>query len=235
MPTRLKSRQGQIPNGMTFLQPETNWRPQRYASFDTIVNGLIAHRKGRPDLVATKGWALDYDSVADEVDAFNAVICVRHGWNDYIMGDEGVAPPPKPQALLQQEQKQIVAAAGRAKKIWAGVKTSNEWIDSGTPPVPKETSEFRAQTCAACPKNGKGDWTAWFTKPASEVIAKQLERISGMKLTTSVDDKLQVCEVCLCPLKVKVHTPVQYIKNHTTPEVMNELRAVPNCWIPKEV
>ena len=99
--------------------PETNWQPARIASFSTIVSGLIAHRRGRPDLVATKGWSLDYDTVADEVDAFNALICVRHGWNDYIMGEEGVAPPPKPQALLQQEKTVIAAAAARAKKIWS--------------------------------------------------------------------------------------------------------------------
>lgn len=235
MPSRLKNRNGQIPNGLRFLVPETNWQPPRYASFTTIVNGLIAHRRGRPDLVASKGWSLDYDTVAEEVDAFNAMICVRHGWTDYIMGDEGVAPTPKPQALLQQEKSVIAAAAVRAKKIWAGVKTSNEWIDSGTPPVPKETSESRALVCAKCPKNGKGDWTAWFTQPASEVIGKQLERISGMKLTTTVDAVLQVCEVCLCPLKVKVHTPLPYIKNHTTPETLAELTQVPNCWIPKEI
>ena len=73
-----------------------------------------------------------------------------------------------------------------------------------------------------------------FTQPA-QVIAKQLERISGMKLTTSVDDKLQICTVCLCPLKVKVHTPVEYIKRHTTPEVASELAAVPGCWVTKEL
>jgi hypothetical protein len=235
MPSRLKNRNSQIPNGLTFLVPETNWRPARYASFDAIVNGLIAHRRGRPDLVASKGWSLNYEAVADEVDAFNALICVRHGWNDYVMGDEGVAPPPKSQALLQQERSQVAAAAGRAKKIWAGVKTANEWIDSGSPPVPKATSEIRALACAACPKNGKGDFTSWFTKPASEVIGRQIERISGMKLTTSVDDKLNVCEVCLCPLKVKVHTPKEYIKNHTTSEVLIELSQIPGCWIPKEL
>ncbi len=235
MPSRLKNRNSQIPNGMTFLVPETNWRPQRFASFSAIVNGLIAHRRGRPDLVASKGWSLDYDTVANEVDAFNALICVRHGWNDYIMGDEGVAPPPKSQALLQHEKSLISAAAGKAKKIWAGVKTSNEWIDSGAPPVAKETSEIRASTCAKCPKNGKGDFTSWFTKPASEVIGKQIERINGMKLTTSVDATLNVCEVCLCPLKVKVHTPMTFIKAHMSPDTLAELRQVPNCWIPKEI
>ena len=234
MANRLRDRNRQIPNGLTFLQPETNWRPQRFASFSVIVNSLIAHRKGRPDLVASKKWALDYDTVANEVDAFNGLLCARHGWTDYIMGNEGEPPPPKSQALLAQERSQIAVAAGRAKKIWAGVKTLNEWIDSGTPPVPSATSEIRGKTCAACPKNGKGDFTSWFTRPASEVIAKQIERINGMKLTTSSDAVLNVCSVCLCPLKVKCHTPLEYIKKHTSDEVLSELRAVPGCWVAKE-
>lgn len=235
MPNRLKDRNKQIPNGLTFLVPETNWRPPKFASFSTIVSGLIAHRRGRPDLVATKGWSLDYDTVADEVDAFNALICARHGWTDYIMGNEGEPPPPKSQALLAQEKEQIAVAAGRAKKLWSGIKVGRDWLDSGAPPVPKETSEIRARTCVACPKNGKGDFTSWFTKPASEVIAKQVERISGMRLATSVDAQLNVCGVCLCPMKVKVHAPLEYIRNHTSAEVQAELAKVPGCWVIKEL
>lgn len=236
MAYRLKDRNRQIPNGMRFLQPETNWQPQRYASFDIIVRSLISHRQSRPDLVASKKWSLDYDNVAEEVDNFNAVLCARHGWTDYIIdGNEGAAPPPKSQALLQQERSAIAVAAGRAKKIWAGVKTLNDWLDSGEPPVPAATSEIRASICAKCPRNGKGDFESWFTRPASEIIKKQLERISGMKLITTNDAKLNVCDVCLCPLKVKVQTPLKFVKSHITPDVLHELRAVPNCWISKEI
>lgn len=236
MAYRLKDRNRQIPNGLRFVQPETNWQPPRYASFDIVVRSLISHRQSRPDLVASKGWSLDYETVADEVDNFNAVVCARHGWTDYIMnGNEGAAPPPKSQALLQQERSAIAVAAGRAKKIWAGVKTLNDWLDSGEPPVPAAVSEIRASICGKCPRNGKGDFESWFTRPASEIIRRQLERISGMQLKTVNDDKLNVCEICLCPLKVKVHTPVKYIREHTPQDVLVELRAVKDCWIPKEL
>lgn len=234
MAYRLKDRNRQIPNGLKFLQPETNWQPQRYASFTTIVTALISHRRRHPDLVKAKNWSLDPNVVADEVDAFNAGICARMNWNDYIMSDEGAAPAPKPQALLSKEKEQIAVAASRAKKIWTGVRTLNEWIDSGTPPVETERSEIRASICAKCPKNGQGDFTSWFTKPASDMIAKQLERLKGMKLSTPLDDKINICDVCLCPLKLKVHTPINYITTHLTPEVRAELAKVPNCWIVAE-
>lgn len=236
MAYRLKDRNRPIPNGLRFVQPETNWQPPRYASFDVVVRSLISHRKSRPDLVAAKKWALDYDSVANEVDAFNAVVAIRHGWSDYVIdGSIGEAPPPKSQALLQQEKNVIAAAAGKAKKIWDGATLLNDWLDSGEPPVDSATSEIRASACAKCPRNGKGGFDSWFTRPASEMIKKQLERITGMKLQTTHDAQINICEICLCPLKVKVHTPVKFVRSHTKPEVMAELRAVPGCWVPKEV
>ena len=237
MAYRLLDRNKQIPYGMKFLQPETQWKPRAsYTSFDAITRALIAHRLSRPDLVKSKNWATDYDSVANEVDAFNAIICARHGWMAYITdGSAGAEPPPKTQALLQQEKSVIAAAAGKAKKIWGGIRTLNEWIDSGAPPVAQTLSESRAAICAACPKNGTGDFTSWFTKPASDSITKQIEKLKAMKLHTSKDGVINICEVCLCPLKLKVHTPISFIKAHMGQEVINELRIIPNCWLPKEV
>lgn len=236
MAYRLLDRNKQIPYGLKFLQPETQWKPRTaFQSFNSIVTSLIAHRQSRPDLVKSKGWALDYDSVAAEVDAFNATICARHGWNNYISDGSGAEPPPKPQALLQHEKSVIAAAAGKAKKIWGGINTLNEWIDSGAPPVAQLKAEDRASICAACPKNGKGDFTSWFTKPAADAITKQIEKLRAMKLNTSKDSQINICGVCLCPLKLKVHTPIGFIKAHMGHEVMAELRMIPNCWIPKEV
>src|SRR3970282_403381 len=94
MAFRLKSRQHQIPNSFRFLQPQTNWRPRTHISFDSIVRELIRHRNGRPDLVAKHGWALDYDSVANEVEQFNVQLCLKHGWMNYLDGGE-VSSPPK--------------------------------------------------------------------------------------------------------------------------------------------
>lgn len=239
---RLKDRNKQIPHGLRFLQPETNWRPQRFASFSTIVQGLISHRRRHSDLAAKNKWNLDVDSVSNEVDEFNAAYCVRMGWLDYVQGSDGVAPPPKPQALLAQERNEASAAAGRAKLIWTGVRTLNDWIDSGTPPVATEKAEARALACSKCPKNGAGDFTSWFTKPAAAMITHQLERLKGMKLSTPYDDKINICEVCLCPLKLKVHTPISFIRNHLTPEIVSKLGSVKDtsnrpyeCWIAKEI
>jgi hypothetical protein len=232
---RLKSRQSQIPNGFRFIQPQTNWRPRNFISFDSIVRDLIRHRSGRPDLVAKHGWSLDYDAVANEVEQFNVNICLKHGWMNYLDGGASGAAPPKTKPPSPENVKQVNVAAGVASKIWSGIKTLDEWIDSGEPPVAAELSEQRASVCAACPKNTSGDFTSWFTKPAAGAIKKQIERLQDRKLSTTFDAKLNVCDICLCPLKLKVHTPLPYIKAHMTDEVLVDLQQVQGCWIVAEL
>jgi hypothetical protein len=209
MALRLKSRELQIPNGFVFYQPETGWKPPRFQSFMQLVQQIIRHRQANPALAAQHGWNLSPQSVEVELEEFNARICVSMGWDDYVMHtDPGGGLPPKSTAPTQADQKQVSAAAGRAKKIWSGVKTLNDWIDSGDPAVPPELSLARAAICAKCQKNTPGDFTTWFTKPAAGAIQRQLEKVQDRNLSTPSDAVLNVCDVCLCPLKLKVHTPL---------------------------
>lgn len=233
---RLKSRQMQIPNGYRFVQPETNWQPRRYSSFDSIVTSLISHRKGRPDLMAKHNWSIDYDVVAEEVERFNVNRCQKHGWNNYLdEADFGGGAPPKQMPLSQADQRQVSAAAGRVTKIWAGVKTLNEWIDSGEAPVDQELSNSRALVCSKCPKNGEGDMTSWFTRPAAAAIKRQIEKLEHKKLSTPYDSAINICEVCLCPMRLKVFTPIKFIKAHITDAVFDELPRSPRCWMIDEL
>lgn len=236
MAYRLKSRQMQIPNGFKFIQPETGWSAPRFASFTVIANSLRNHRESRPDLVAKHGWRTDQDAVEFELEQFNVRLCLQHGWMDYLDGVEiGGGLPPKSKPPSQQEVEQVSAAAGRAKKIWSGVRTLNDWIDSGEPPVAAELSAERALVCAACPKNTAGDFTSWFTKPAAGAIQKQIEKLADRKLSTPSDAVINVCDICLCPLKLKVHTPLPFIRAHLSEEILRELEKAPACWIPKEL
>jgi len=190
-------------------------------------------RKANPALCAKHGWNTDWNLVADEVDAFNAAICERMGWNDFISQPGAGAPPsPKFKALSPLDEKQLSAAASKVKQVWQGVRTSNDWIESGEPPVPAAQSQNRAETCVACPLNGKGGQDSWFTKPAAAAIKMQLGKLAERKLSTTVDDHLNVCTACLCPLKLKVHTPLAFISPHMSAETRRALD--PKCWIVAE-
>lgn len=236
MAHRLKSRQHQIPNGFKWLQPQTNWRPRTFESFDSIVRSLIRHRQGRPDLIAKHGWATDYDTVANEVEQFNVNLCLKHGWVNYLEGMEaggGSLPKTRPPSPANVEN--VAVAAGASVKIWSGIKTLNEWIQAGGHPVEPRKSEVRASVCVACPKNVAGNFSDWFTRPAAGAIKKQIEQLAEHKLSTPHDEKLNVCEICLCPMKLKVHAPMEFIKAHMHESVLADLQQVPGCWVVEEL
>lgn len=239
--SRLKSRNHYIPGGFKFYIPETGWNSTPDASFDVIVNEIIAHRKGQPHLTQKNGWATDYGQVSEELDAYCAAICKSMGWNQFIMeggGDSALpfsnSPPPPP-----TDPSRLTAAASSLKAIWQGVKTLNEWIDSGEPAVAPDLSAGRALVCSTCPQNAQGGLESWFTIPASEAIRRQLEKVQDRKLSTPHDDKLNVCNVCWCPMKLKVHVPIVSINLHISEATREKLKTVINpsggCWIPKEI
>jgi hypothetical protein len=195
----------------------------------------IQARAANPAKLKRHGWSLDYNTVADEVDLFNARLCQVHGWDNYISSPQSptipkVKPPNQPQVLQS-----FRAAAVVAKELVAGAKTLVEFLDSGTPPVAAELSEHRSIVCSTCPKNEKGDFTTWFTRPAAELIQRQIERAQSRRLTTPRDEALNLCTACHCPLKLKVHIPIEWITKRLSPEQMARLREAPGCWIPAEV
>lgn len=195
-----------------------------WSSFDTIVDGLLFHRRGNAYLAKKNNWSLDRNEIANEVDAYNAAICIAHGWTSFVTTGDDPPKPMRPRSLSQ--------GAGVAV---AGAKNLTEWLGQGGTPVPKAESERRAHICAGdndktkCPKNQKGDWTRFFTVPASASIKKLLSIKNDMALTTPHDESLGVCSSCGCPLTLKVHEPMTNIVNHMTPEV--EMDLDPRCWI----
>lgn len=231
---RLKDRNRQIPEGHFFYVPETRWRSTPWASFDTIVTEVIQHRLGNPALAAKFNWSTDRATVENEVDSFNANVCLQMNWLNFVV-DAGGAPPPKMKAPTASQLNSLLAAGAKAKQLFAGIKTNAEWLDAGAPSVDKALAESRAQVCVQCPMNGEGDFTTWFTKPAAAAIKKHVEMLQEKKLSTSVDEKLNICTACLCPMKLKVHMPLEIIKNHLSDEVLDELRKAPGCWIVKEI
>lgn len=226
---RLRNRQIQIPGGYQFYVPETRWQPRAGSSFQGIVDALINHRRSQPYLTQQHKWSLDPSTVANEVDAFNAAICERMGWKDYINVQSAEPPTPRFRTLPQTSQNQLTAAAEKAKKVWQGVKSLNDWIDSNTAPVEKELAEKRAAVCAVCPVNGAGGMEQFFTKLAAEVVRKQFERVADRNISTTLDEKLGVCTACLCPLKLVVHVPLKFKLAHMGPETKRDLH--PSCWV----
>jgi hypothetical protein len=232
----LISRQKQIPGGFKFFMPQLNWQSTPFASFDSIVQSIITVRKANPHVTAKMNWPTDVPSVETELDNFCSLMCAQMGWSSYI-ATAAPAPPPKwvPPSNPALSQANVQNAAAAIKKTWAGVKTLNEWLDSGEPAVEQAVADKRAATCVACPLNSSAPLTDWFTKPAAEALRRQLERVQDRNLATPDDAKLGTCTACYCPMRLKVWTPLKFIVPHLATDVIAALQGGNHCWILSEM
>ncbi len=230
---RLKNRDNRpMPGGLRFFQAETNFSITPWSSFESAVSQIIVHRLGNRWLMEQKGWSVDPAYVAAELDSYNAKIAQDMGWNDYIVQGDPGGLDPVPFPLPRTHQSSGLFAGSVAAKVKSGVQTIAEWEIASGIVVPREQAEGRAATCAKCPQNVKGDLASWFTIPAARLIRLQLETRNNMKLQTSSDEKLHVCEACACPLKLKVWCPLDIILSKMSAEVKAALD--PGCWILSE-
>lgn len=211
---------------MKFYDPILKWQSPPWASFQVICDGLRTARMANPGLSASKGLSTDPNVIAEEVDSHIAATLEALGQTDFITGSAGgAAQVPFPQPQHRPAFNVLKSAAGASGIIV-------EWISSGAEAVPQDQAEYRASVCAACPLNEKGDWTSFFTVPVSAAIRAALNKRSEMKLSTSFDEKLNVCSACLCPMKLKVHVPLEKFISKMSQESKNSLHEL--CWIKKE-
>ena len=69
------------------------------------------------------------------------------------------------------------------------------------------------------------------TEPVAKMLRLKLTKLHAMNLTTDYDSKLGVCDICVCPLALKSHSPLDLILKHTNEKTMSEFPD--NCWVKK--
>jgi hypothetical protein len=207
------------PGGWAFRQSQTGWAaPSPVSStFDQTVVLIIQHRLKNPAIVAKHKLSTDPAVVGDELMKFNRLRL-------------GIPEPQAPGAFFAPSRslpERVVAVAENIKRAAQGTSVVLDWLASGGTPVAPELAEKRAAICVACPHNTPGDW---YTVAPAEIIKAALDARSDLKLATTHDAELKSCAVCRCLLKLKVHTPLSFIVQHTKPEIMAEFP--PSiCWI----
>lgn len=257
---RLTSREKMLPRNLTFYIAPLRWTSPPGSSFDDIVRGAIAVLSSQPHVAQQLGWDLSYPAMADRIDEHLATICEKLEMRQYYTGRPGGAPvaapftmpdirrpdlyqrgfggsvaankfPPPQQSPRMQGS--IAVGVSMIKKLAAGAASLLEWNEAGLPHVSQEVADKRASICAVCPKNNQGkNLTDYFTVPLAEMIKKRVEVMLEMDLKTPYDDKLKVCEGCLCPLRTKVFFPDELILKRISDQTRSELNQQnPRCWI----
>jgi hypothetical protein len=90
--------------------------------------------------------------------------------------------------------------------------------------VPQELAEKRAAICVTCTENvSRTDCTSCNLSSLRNAIVK----IIGSR-KTSFDDRLQVCRVCICEVRAKVHLPLSRLEKLSTESELEQLPA--HCW-----
>lgn len=204
----------EIPSGgWQWFEPQTGWKlPTPISStFDQSVSLIIRHRLSNTAMVVKHRLPTDAATVGGQLLA-------------YTRKRLGIVEPPKQSPSQWFNGRHVAAVA-------SGFQTLANWLGDGGKPVDQELAEKRAAICADCPQNPPdgGGWLATFTIPAQNLIRRQLQERKELKLSTSLDSKLNLCEACDCPLHLKVHVPLNYILTHI-PEAAKE-RLDPRCWI----
>lgn len=230
MKVALKDRNKQIPNGFSFLVPETNWDSRKvlpkFPSLTVLTNALIQHRLGNVHLVKKHGWATDYKTVADEVADYNAQICVAHGWTDFIVSDAPIErPPPSPDG----PQGLGAHFAANIKRTGSGMMLMKDWLGAGLKPVEKELAEKRASICVVCPLNQPSNLMQRMDAVVARKIKTLMEIKNDLDLKTSFDSQLKTCSACDCLNELKIWTPLDLILKNTSADVMGKLDA--KCWV----
>lgn len=226
--SRLKSRSHQIPNGFKFKLVEAKWESVPWSSFDTIVDAAFTVGRANPYLAKKLNWPTTREGWADRIDLYNAKLCESHGWRNFIVDDGGGVAGPK-ETRLSQSVRHVAAGAATVKEMWGAEG-----------PTTREQANARAKICCEgapgnkrCPFNDTGDWTRFFTVPASNFIRTGLGIMKDMDLTTDYDPGLNICTACDCPLKLKVFTKLEHIRKHMPADVPPKLPEW--CWLKKEL
>lgn len=111
-----------------------------------------------------------------------------------------------------------------------GAATLAEWFGEGRQPVRPEVAEWRASVCAGCPLNERGGWRErWGEYCYTLAGIRNWLRTGGHQ--TQNDTLLHTCSACDCPLKIKVHCPLDVILKHMKKETFEKLH--PHCWMRK--
>jgi hypothetical protein len=130
----------------------------------------------------------------------------------------------------------------RLRQDVKGLEVLRDWLGDSAMPVERDQAEARARVCThgnagkACPWNEQAAW--WdLHEMAKDKIAQairyQLELKARCSMQLPNEGELGTCNACGCNLRLKVWTPILYLKDHLTPEQL--LRYPLYCWQKTEV
>lgn len=232
---RLKSRTRWVPGGFQVLIPQAGMKKPFSGSFSDAVRFLYSFRSKNHALVEKHGWSLDISDIERDVELYNAQRMVAAGYLNFVELEGEAAVQKK---ILQEpigKTGRLFQNVGNAVgKVKTALAIYRDLFGPEGKVVAKEEAERRASICSVCPRNDlAGGLTKYFLKEAASEIMMVAGMLKKRNVSTSLDDKLGVCQICLCPLGAKIHVESEILKKHIKSDEIAKLPS--NCWIPPAV
>lgn len=220
----LKSITNFPPGGFSYTQSETKMRFQQYLPLRDQAALVADHRKAN---------RLPRVSIPEAMQDIENWTCLRLN-NDPEWCIVDVKKKASPLRRFGGRVAEAVGAVAESvEKAVVGARIIYEWWGEGGRPVEPELAQRRADNCMGCPKNSTDP--TWLSK-FSETAREQLQLRSNLKMSVSNEEKLGVCSVCECPMKLKVHTPLTLIAERTPQSILVDLDKVEGlCWVRDEI
>ena len=183
---------------------------RQYKSIDELVSHIVARREAAklPPLALPRETVEHYLYILGEAP--------RHFFN--VISDR---------TFLADVHKGATIAVSLSRAAISGIFTAGSfgWVT-------KKEANRRAAICAQCPNN---------LAQKKSVTTRFNDKVAGLfttSRTTDHDSKLKDCNVCGCPLAVKVHYSDEIIANNTDNDIEEFPKLVPmpnrgkaTCWI----
>tara|TARA_R110000868_G_scaffold116263_1_gene309744 strand:- start:2265 stop:2612 length:348 start_codon:yes stop_codon:yes gene_type:complete len=107
------------------------------------------------------------------------------------------------------------------------------WLGDGGVPVDQKLAEERAAVCEACPLNGHPHWWDNAVGSVADTIREILQLKAHRRISVPHEDKLFMCSACGCCVRLKVHAPLEHIRQGL--RFADTEKLDPRCWILKEI
>ena len=117
----------------------------------------------------------------------------------------------------------------RLKHYLDGARILSAWIGDGSHPVSQEQAQARANVCLECERNQP---RVGITESVASAIKETVDLKNALDLMVDGELGLKSCEVCDCPLRLKVWVPLSYQVKYMREE---EIKLHPaHCWLRTE-
>lgn len=131
------------------------------------------------------------------------------------------------QNVREEKETQIVnllRAFAAAKRFY---QAKRDWLGDGGEVVPRSQAQRRADVCKTCPKNVDKPLWGFLTTFEITSLSLQLRVKDDLGLKLDGEDRLHICDVCDCNLKLKPWQPLTYALASSPP--LDEFPA--HCWM----